>query len=349
MKSFLKTVQEKPIIHTATPYCRFNLSQNSMPTKNKNYDKKIFRLLYILNKLDSGGNVLTSELAKEFNVSSRTVQRDLELLNMAGFPLTPLAKGEHSFADGFSLKKLMLSKEEASLLSFMYEVAKTLGRDFEESFGNVLKKILTPESEPLFYAKIPEGIKMDKKYPFMNDLKEAVTAHKKVEIHYVTEDNDKHFIIHPFRVIFFDGFWYLLARSDAEGRIIKLRIECIKDIKVLSSGFKVPGNLKAMLDDSINVWFSDQRNKRVVLTIEKEAARFFKAKKHLPLQKILSEEKDGSLVIETMVSHDMEVAPTVFLWLPYVRVISPKKLGDDIRGIIRDYLKAPKKKPLIPA
>ena len=85
-----------------------------MPTKNKNYDKKIFRLLYILNKLDRGGNVLTNDLAKEFNVSSRTVQRDLELLNMAGFPLTPLAKGEHSFADGFSLKKLMLSKEEAA-------------------------------------------------------------------------------------------------------------------------------------------------------------------------------------------------------------------------------------------
>ncbi|MBU0896722.1 MAG: HTH domain-containing protein, partial [Candidatus Omnitrophica bacterium] len=55
--------------------------------KNKSYDKKIFRLLFILNKLETRKKVSTSDLAKEFNVSLRTVQRDIELLSMAGFPL----------------------------------------------------------------------------------------------------------------------------------------------------------------------------------------------------------------------------------------------------------------------
>jgi len=308
-----------------------------MLPKTKNYDKKIFRLLYALNKLDRGGKVSTRDLSKEFNVSLRTVQRDLELLNMAGFPLAPADKGIHSFAEGFSLKKLMLSKEEASLLSFMFEVAKSLGRDFEESFGGLIKKVLTPEAEPMFYAKIPEGIKMDKKYPFMNNLKEAVEKHRKSRIHYVTEEKDTSFVVHPLKVIFFDGFWYLLARADEDERIIKLRLECIKDVRPLSSSFKVPGNLKAMLDESVNIWFSDQRNKRVVLKVEKEAARFFKARKYLPLQKITKRNKDGSIIIETKVSQDMEVVPTLFLWIPYVKIISPKGLAHDIKAVIKDY------------
>ena len=309
------------------------------PSKTKNYDKKIFRLLFILNKLDQGSKISTRDLSSEFNVTLRTVQRDLELLNMAGFPLTPSDKGIHSFADGFSLKKLMLSKEEASLLSFLFEVAKSLGRNFEESFGELIKKVLTQEAEPLFYAKIPEGIRIDKEYPFMNDLKDAVERRKKVEVRYVTEKNDKTFTIDPFKVIFFDGFWYLLARSDDE-RIIKLRLECIKGVKVLANHFDIPANLKAMLDESVNVWFTDQRNKRVVLKVEKQAARFFKVKRYLPLQKIIEENKDGSIVVETKVSQDMEVVPTVFLWIPYVKIVSPKSLKEAVKAVISDYAAA---------
>ena len=73
--------------------------------KNKDYDKRIFRLLYILNKLDSSKSVSTKELAEEFNVSIRTVQRDLELLNLSGFLLTSPQRGFYKFEDGYSLKK----------------------------------------------------------------------------------------------------------------------------------------------------------------------------------------------------------------------------------------------------
>ena len=61
--------------------------------KNKNYDKKIFRLVSILNKLNGGGKVRSIELAEEFNVSIRSVQRDLDLLNLTGFPLDTQEKG----------------------------------------------------------------------------------------------------------------------------------------------------------------------------------------------------------------------------------------------------------------
>ena len=53
--------------------------------KNDSYDKKIFRLVYILNKLSNREKITTANLSHEFNVTVRTVQRDLELLSMTGF------------------------------------------------------------------------------------------------------------------------------------------------------------------------------------------------------------------------------------------------------------------------
>ncbi len=71
--------------------------------------------------------------------------------------------------------------------------------------------------------------------------------------------------------------------------------------------------MKAMLDESVNIWFSDQRNKKVLLKVDKEAARFFKTKKYLPLQKIVKQNKDGSMLVQAMVAQDMEVLPTILL------------------------------------
>ena len=85
----------------------------------KEYDKKMFRLIFILNQLNKYRHVRTAELAKEFNTTIRTVQRDIALLNLAGFPLEPGEAGEHKFAEGFSLRKITVSPEEKYLLTIL--------------------------------------------------------------------------------------------------------------------------------------------------------------------------------------------------------------------------------------
>ena len=50
----------------------------------RTYDRKLFRLVYVLREFHSKKKVNTRELANEFNVSIRTVQRDLELLQSLG-------------------------------------------------------------------------------------------------------------------------------------------------------------------------------------------------------------------------------------------------------------------------
>jgi len=310
-----------------------------MTTKNTGYDKKVFRLLSILNQLDSRKKVSTRELAREFNVSLRTVQRDLELLYMTtGFSIKPLGKGYYSFNEGFSLKKLLLTKEEASLLSFLHDISKSLGEKFEDSFSSILKKVVSKEQDSAFYVKLPEGTKISKGFPCIKELEGAIKDNIKIVLHYKTPEKEGDYRVSPLKIIFFDGFWYLLAQVDGKDLIIKFRLENIINIKLLDEYFTPPRNLSTILDQSVNIWFTEKRDKQVVLKVEKEAARYFKQQVYFPLQKITKENRDGSLRIETKICHYEEIIFMIFRWIPYVKVIEPKNLKKEVEKIVKGYL-----------
>ena len=308
--------------------------------KHQNYDKRIFRFLSILNHLDAGKTVSTPKIAKEFNVSLRTIQRDIELLNLTGFPLVAKDKGEYGFVDGFSLKKATLSHEEASLLSLMFEIAKSLGNSFEDSFRGILKKVLNQGGESSFYVKIPKAVKPEKDSAFHHDLEGAIESSRNMAVHYENQaGKQSEFEIAPLKLIFYEGFWYVLSLREGKG-LIKLRLDGIKELKVLSKTYEASKNLRAMLDESVNVWFPENRNQKVLLEVDAMVSKYFKKKMYFPLQKVVKEFKDGRIVLETMVSGQyMEIIPTIHEWLPMIKIIAPKELKTFSQKLIADYQK----------
>ena len=308
-----------------------------MLPKKHNYDKKIFRLVAILNKLNSNKTVLSHDLAVEFNVSIRSIQRDLELLNMAGFPLMMPEKGVYSFTEGFSLKKSMITNEEASLLAFLYDIVRSRGKEFEDSFHDILEKVLYYDGQSAYYAKLPHGIKLSEKTPFIKELEASIKNLKQLEIVYLAKGGEVYFKVHPLKIVFFDGFWYLLCKKHSGRPILKLRVDKILKLKTLDASFTFPNNIKTMLDKSVNAWLSEKRDIKVVLKIDKEVAAYFKKKLYFPCQKILKEEKDGSIVIECSASQHMEVRPTILCWMPHIRVLEPESLKNEIRKIVQNY------------
>lgn len=309
-----------------------------MTAKNTSYDKKIFRLFYILNQLDSRKKVSTCELANEFNVSLRTVQRDIMLLNTTGFPIISSEKGYHSFMEGFSLKKMMLTREEASLLSFLHDISKSLGGKFEDSFSSILKKVVSKEQDSPFYVKIPNGLKINRDYSFLQELEEAVKDNIKIELHYKTSVKESNYRVCPLKIIYFDGFWYLLSQVEGREWLRTFRLDNIKKLEILNEYFNPPENINTILQESVNIWFSEKKDKKVVLKIDKEAAGFFKQRVYFPLQKIKKENRDGSLRIETKISQYEEVIYTILQWIPHVHVIGPKSLKEEIKMKIVEYL-----------
>lgn len=305
--------------------------------KSKIYDKKIFRLMFILNKLNGGGKIRSSEMAKEFNVSIRSIQRDIDLLGLTGYLIDSPEKGVYSFAEGFSLRKLMLTNEEASLLSFFHEIADSLGPNFSESFKSLVSKVLAKEDVSPFYVKLPETQLQIKKFPFVKELEGAIHDSQKISIRYDSEKGVENYKLCPVKLINFEGFWYLLAMPEGKRQFWKFRSEKIKGVDLLDENFAPPHGLKSILDRSVNIWFSEQPGNKIVLEIDKASAHYFKKKIYFPDQKIVKEKKDGTLILETY-ANDNEVMRTIIHWIPDVRVVSPKALDKKIRDILKAYL-----------
>lgn len=307
--------------------------------KDRDYDPKIFRLIDILNRLDSSGRVLSKDLTEEFNVSMRTVQRDIELLNRAGFLLDSPKKGVYTFIEGFSLKKMRLTNQDASLLTLFFDIAKSLGPNFEESFRGIFAKVLAQEYESPYYVKMPDGLKIPKDHPFLREIEEAVDGSEKILIHYKSHDKEGDYRLCPLKIICMDGSWYLLAHPEGKEWLTKFRLENITSVENIGGHFVPPQNLKTILDESINILFPDKRDKTVTLRIGKEVARYFKKRRYFPLQKIKKTNKDGSLIVETKIGNFAEILPVIFRWLPNINVIAPPGLKDQVKKEIKTYLR----------
>jgi len=101
----------------------------------------MFRLIHTLKLLNESGSVSTAELAKEFNASIRTVQRDIQLLESAGFPLVAETK-EYRFVDGFALDKIKVTHREKFLLTSMYRLFANVEGPLQEAAKGLIDKIL---------------------------------------------------------------------------------------------------------------------------------------------------------------------------------------------------------------
>ena len=122
---------------------------------------------------------------------------------------------------------------------------------------------------------------------------------------------------------------------------MKLRIDRIQKVETLvEEDFFPPENLQEILDKGINIWFTGKRDTKVVLKVDKEVASYFKQQTYFPDQKIKKEERDGSLVIETKIDNFQEIVSVILNWIPYVKVVTPLKLKEEIKQAITTYLQA---------
>ena len=122
----------------------------------KEMHNKLTRLLYELNALDKG-QIRLKDMAVETGVAVRTIQRDMNDIQEADFPLWNPDPGVYAFIEGFSLERMKLSSAEASILVLMSDMASSLGGNFGHSFAMLKNRLLaTPQDNP-FFIKMNSG------------------------------------------------------------------------------------------------------------------------------------------------------------------------------------------------
>ncbi len=314
-------------------------------SKTESGDKKYYRVLNILNRLNEGP-VRIAALCAEFNISERSIQRDIERINLTGFQLDNPSKGVYAFAPGVSLKNYNLNSEQLSVLVLMREMAAGLGGAITDAFDKVFARATkSPGADSLFYAIGAKALNpLTRK--FYEDIVFAIENRKKIKMLYASASGARERVVCPVKILTSESFFYLMAIPEpgpADGaKFIKYRVDRVRSLKILPDEFTPPSRetVKKVLGSATTIWgVNEGKTEKITLRAEGAAADFMINKEILPRQKVSKPGPDGAVTVAATIHHRMEVVPLVLHWLPEITVTAPDTLKAEVKARISEYLK----------
>lgn len=117
-----------------------NLTNNTT-TKKKTYDKALYRLTKILELLFDDARPTIPELAEEFNVTERTIQKDV-YERLESFGVTKNSYGQLCFEYEIDIKKSFLRVEEMFFISLSLSQVEDIDDQHQQLAKGIFRKIL---------------------------------------------------------------------------------------------------------------------------------------------------------------------------------------------------------------
>ncbi len=196
---------------------------------------RLFQIVYYL--LDRGG-ATAGELAEKFEVSVRTIYRDIDALSGAGIPIYTEAgrKGGVRLMKDFVLDKALLSEtEKQEIVTALQSINATRYVDYNDILGK-LSALFHMDSKSWLEVDFSRWGDKQKDNQKFELLKAAVIYHKSVKIRYAgscEEIRDR--VIQPLKLVYKSMAWYLKAycAERQDYRIFKLtrilKLEVLED------------------------------------------------------------------------------------------------------------------------
>ena len=300
--------------------------------QKQNDSTKYNRINQVYTMLKNNVHGMTiAELAKELDVSTKTIQRDLyEVLSDLG-----AVKEGRTWKIDPKLANDDLNTNERLILGILDEMAKSAGKIFYSKAHSLLTQITQQLEHPIF-ANVNGEYLEEKNIELFENIEKAIK--EKTEIKFDYEKYNFH--VKPLKLAFFDGFWYLLALHIQNNKetFKKYHLKTIRNVQILNKTFEIPALVEERLKYANSVWFNLDEQFVVRLFIDKEVKKYFE-RKPLRGQTIIGEDKDGSIEIEIKISNTMEILPLILYYIPYIKVLEPQSLANEIKDRVQGYLK----------
>ena len=189
---------------------------------------KIDRLIGILSVLLQEAKITAPELAERFEVSRRTINRDIENLCQAGIPIqtTQGAGGGISIMEGYRMDRTILtSKDMQVILAGLRSLDSVSGSSY---YGQLMEKIQSGSSD---FVSGRDSILIDLSSwykgtlaPKIEVIQDAIENRQLIRFHYYAPSGETKRKIEPYYIIYKWTSWYVygwcLKRKDF--RLFKL-------------------------------------------------------------------------------------------------------------------------------
>ena len=315
---------------------------------------EVIRQWTILREIERAraAGVTIDELAALCDVTTRTIRRDLQALEEAGFPLFDDKSGDDGRTrwrvNGQAFKGLGagLTVSELCALYFSRSLVESLSgtpfRDEVESAFEKLASVLTPHMRA-FLDQLPRVI-ATKPDPLRRRLGGAeaaqqaivaraldATLHQRVSTltyHSRSSDRTKTYVIHPYRLAYAQGGLYLLAYVPEYAEVRTFAVERIEQISPGEERFTPIEDLPdAAFPHSLGVHTGPPE--RVDIEFEPAVADYVRSREWHASQQ-LRDTDGGGLRMTLDVCLDRALQSWILSFGPFARVISPERLAREI-------------------
>lgn len=306
--------------------------------------KRFDRIVSILVQLQSKRIVKAQELADRFNVSLRTVYRDVRTLEASGVPIISEAGVGYSIMEGYRLPPVMFTKEEAG--SFVAAeklmqkfVDKSLG-SYHESAMLKIKSVLrgrekdwisalemqitVDQSQELFNKNLPNALEI---------LFESIAERKQFFLKYQSlqseHPSERH--IEPVGLYHENNFWYLLGYCHYRKEYRQFRTDRMLGIKRTEIPFtKTHGNLEDHLVKTDTI-----EKTKVVIRVDKSVAKYISGSKKL--HGFISETTMGNQVEMTFMASNVQdwFSRWYISFADCATIVEPESLKLRIKAILK--------------
>ena len=305
-------------------------------TAQKNTHRRLMRVGQMLKLFLEKERVTTSTLSREFHTTARTIQRALSFRKQCGFPVTETGPGVYRLDKDIFKNFELFDENELALIVVLKCAVSQLGEPFQKAAGEVFNRLYQATASQPVYIHVDESVPLDAR--LMNRLLKAIRNRRRVSFHYASV-NSHPATVDPYRIVHYDGFWYLVAKEDGTGIVKRYALDKLKELKMLATSFPaVPANLDELLRQSANIWFTEERNLEVLIEVNPKAADYFKRRKIFPTQEIRETKPDGALIVSLKVGNFGEIRETLKMWLPNVRILEPEGLRKDFITEVQKWL-----------
>ncbi|RDU67112.1 transcriptional regulator [Helicobacter didelphidarum] len=287
---------------------------------NQSHDKALLRNLSILYKLMLGNIMTPQDLADEYSVSLRTIQRDIK-----------------------RLREIIPIKKEANFISLEYYDINHIHRKYIADFAvfnglrslypqldNEIPNIINRETQVAYMIKNQAFEDTTQQYDKFDTIRIAILEHNFLSFCYKNKTRK----VKPYKLINIQGIWYLLA--DENNTLKHFVLTKISNDEICEEKFQIRKDIVEEIAKSNLKWFSN-KTFMVKLHIANEAREYFMRKEILANKTIISEGKHG-IIVSTQIAFEDEILNLVKAWIPYIQILAPHSLRDKLHTILQEYL-----------
>ncbi|MBU0680438.1 MAG: WYL domain-containing protein [Proteobacteria bacterium] len=311
------------------------------------YKPQHSRLLFIDRKIQEGRFPNCSSLAAEWEVSSKTIQRDLEYLRYdleAPLEYSAKERGYYYTEERFQLPAMDVKESDlfaiylAEKLLSQYEgtpVYHNLCQVFQKIEDSLPSKTtLGPGSDFSRFSFFSAAQTMIRPGIWQAVFDGLRTLHS-LDIKYQlpgSKDKGSKRRIDPYHGVRFEGDWYVIAYCHLRKAIRTFSLARISEAAVHPERFTIPDDFdfQAISASHFGVHWSDNETK-VRIRFGKEVAPYIRERTWHESQQITNNE-DGSLDLELTVSHLFELKKWLLSWGSQAQVLEPGELAKEIKA-----------------